>query len=98
TAIFSDSFLKVRLEFDASGKKVSLSAQNADVGDSSETVSGSVSGESVQLSFNHRYLSAPLSGLASDSITLSASGIGRAMVLRGSGDTSFLYLVMPMNQ
>jgi DNA polymerase-3 subunit beta len=98
TAIFSDAFQKVRLGFDPGGKAVSFSAQNADVGDASEAVPASVSGEAVELSFNHRYLAAPISGIATESITLSASGIGRAMVLRGAGDASFLYLVMPMNQ
>lgn len=98
TAIFSDTFQKVRLGFDTSAKKVSLSAQNADVGDSNEAVSGAVSGDSVELSFNHRYLSAPLANIQAESVTLSASGMGRAMVMRGTGDSSFLYLVMPMNQ
>ncbi len=98
TAIFSDTFQKVRLGFDANAKAVALSAQNADVGDSAESIPAAVSGDAVDLSFNHRYLSAPISTVATESITLSASGIGRAMVMRGSGDTSFLYLVMPMNQ
>lgn len=98
TAIFSDTFQKVRLGFDAGAKSVTLSAQNTDVGDSSEAIPAAVSGDAVELSFNHRYLSAPISGITTESVTLSASGIGRAMVMRGSGDTSFLYLVMPMNQ
>ncbi len=98
TAIFSDAFQKVKLGFDPAQKRIGLSAQNADVGDSSEGVLGAVSGDPVELSFNHRYLSAPLSSIAAESVTLSASGIGRAMVLRGTGDNSFLYLVMPMNQ
>jgi DNA polymerase-3 subunit beta len=98
TAIFSDAFQKVRVAFNPGEKSVQLSAQNADVGDATEPVPGSVSGEGVELSFNHRYLAAPLPSIASESVTLSASGIGRAMVLRGAGDASFLYLVMPMNQ
>lgn len=98
TAIFSDTFQKVRLGFDAGAKSVALSAQNADVGDSAESIPAAVSGETVELSFNHRYLSAPIGIIPTESITLSASGIGRAMVIRGAGDTSFLYLVMPMNQ
>lgn len=98
TAIFSDTFQKVRLGLDVGTKALTLSAQNADVGDSNESVSAAVSGETVELSFNHRYLSAPISGIATESVTLAASGIGRAMVMRGAGDTSFLYLVMPMNQ
>ena len=98
TAIFSDTFQKVRLGFDAGAKAVALSAQNADVGDSAESIPAAVSGDAVDLSFNHRYLSAPISTIPTESITLSASGIGRAMVMRGAGDASFLYLVMPMNQ
>lgn len=98
TAVFSDAFQKVRLALDPNGKKIRLSAQNADIGESNEEVQGSVSGDAVELSFNHRYLAAPLSIISAESVTLSASGIGRALVLRGSGDSSFLYLVMPMNQ
>ena len=98
TAIFSDTFQKVRLALDPAGKSVTLSAQNADVGDSAESIPAAVSGDGVELSFNHRYLSAPMSVITAESISLSASGIGRAMVMRGAGDTSFLYLVMPMNQ
>lgn len=98
TSIFSDTFQKVRLGLDTTGKSVALSAQNADVGDSLESIPAAVSGEAVELSFNHRYLSAPISGIVTENVTLSASGIGRAMVIRGAGDTSFLYLVMPMNQ
>lgn len=98
TAIFSDTFQKVRLGFDAGAKAVALSAQNADVGDSNESIPAAVTGDAVDLSFNHRYLSAPIGSIATESISLSASGIGRAMVMRGAGDTSFLYLVMPMNQ
>lgn len=98
TAIFSDAFQKVRLNISAPDKQIALSAKNADVGESSESLAASVTGESVELSFNHRYLSAPLSSMTAESITLSASGIGRPLVLRGIGDASFLYLVMPMNQ
>lgn len=98
TAIFSDAFQKIRVNISTSEKRISLSARNADIGESSEDVPASVSGESVELSFNHRYLAAPLSSMTAESITLSASGIGRPLVIRGVGDVSFLYLVMPMNQ
>lgn len=98
TAIFSDSFQKVRLGIDAKGKKATLAARNADVGEASEEISASANGETIELSFNHRYLSAPLSLFAAESITLSSAGIGRPLVMKGVGDTSFLYLVMPMNQ
>jgi DNA polymerase III subunit beta len=97
-AVFSDAFQKVRIGFSPSDKSVAFSARNSDIGESSEQVTASTTGEGIELSFNHRYLSAPLSLIENDSLTFSASGIGRAAVMRGTGDTSFLYLVMPMNQ
>jgi DNA polymerase-3 subunit beta len=97
-AVFSDSFQKVRLGFSVNEKKVTINAQNNDIGDSAEEVSAAINGDTIELSFNHRYLSAPLSLITSESITLSASGIGRPLVIKGVGDNSFLYLVMPMNQ
>lgn len=98
SAVFSDSFQKVRLGFSAKDKNITLSARNNDVGESSENLSASITGENVELSFNHRYLSASLPLISTESITLSASGIGRALVIRPVGDATFLYLVMPMNQ
>ncbi len=98
TAIFADSFQKVRIGLDPKDKSVTLVARNSDVGESSEKVPASATGESVELSFNYRYLQAPLAAITADSLTLSASGIGRPLVLKGTGDNSYLYLVMPMNQ
>lgn len=98
TAIFSDTFQKVRLSMDPKEKKLSFTARNNDVGDTSESIPASLSGDAIELSFNHRYLAAPLPSIIAESITLSASGIGRPMIMRGAGDPTFLYLVMPMNQ
>ena len=98
SAVFSDSFQKVRIGFAVGEKKVSIQAQNSDVGDSAESIPASINGDDVELSFNHRYLSAPLTLISTESITLSASGIGRPLVIKGVGDAGFLYLVMPMNQ
>lgn len=98
TSIFSDSFQKVRLAMSPTDKKLSFTARNNDVGDTSEGIPASITGDAIELSFNHRYLAAPLPSIVTESVTLSASGIGRPMIMRGTGDASYLYLVMPMNQ
>lgn len=98
TSVFSDSFQKIRLGFDVQANKIEFSARNSDVGETNETIPASIQGESIELSFNHRYLQAPLSLITTEQMSLSSAGIGRAMVIRGIGDASFLYLVMPMNQ
>lgn len=98
TSVFSDSFQKIRIGFSTEDKKLYFSARNSDIGESSENVGASINGEPIELSFNHRYLSAPLSLITTESLSLSSAGIGRPMIMRGIGDNTFLYLVMPMNQ
>ncbi len=98
TTIFSDSFQKVRISFDPKKNLFSFFAKNADIGESSETISAQISGSALDLSFNHRYLSAALTLTGAESISLLAAGIGRPLIVKGVGDTSLLYLVSPMNQ
>ena len=98
TTIFSDSFQKVKVSFNPKKNNFSFFAKNQDVGESSETIPANVSGSSLDLSFNHRYLSAALSLTSAESISLTAAGIGRPLIIKGVGDTSMLYLVSPMNQ
>jgi DNA polymerase-3 subunit beta len=96
--IFADSFQKVRLALEPKQKAVGLYAKNPDVGESSENIPASISGTSVELSFNHRYIAAALALTGAESLTLSAAGVGRPLTIRAAGDSSFLYLVSPMNQ
>jgi len=98
TTIFSDSFQKVRVSFDSKKNTLALFARNTDIGESSETLSAQVSGSALDLSFNHRYLSAVLALTSAESLSLVAAGVGRPLLIKGVGDTSILYLVSPMNQ
>lgn len=97
-SVFADSFQKIRLAYSGKDKRVVVSARNNDVGETKEPIGAALTGDDLELSFNVRYLQAPLSLFTPESMTLSASGIGRPLVMKAVGDASFLYLVMPMNQ
>lgn len=98
TTIFSDSFQKVRISFDPKKNTLALFAKNTEIGESSESLSARISGSALDLSFNYRYLIAALSLTNTESLSLTAAGIGRPLIIKGVGDTSLLYLVSPMNQ
>lgn len=98
TTIFSDAFQKIRISFDPKKNLLSFFARNADIGESAEAIPAKISGSALDISFNHRYLSAILALTNAESLTLVAAGIGRPLIIRGMGDTSLLYLVSPMNQ
>src|SRR3989344_1173141 len=97
-AFVSSQGMIVSLSFDPKRKHLVLFAKNSDIGESSESLSAQILGSDLNLSFNHRFLSTVFSLTTSESISLTAAGIGRPIIIKGVGDNSLLYLISPMNQ
>lgn len=96
--IFSDSFYHISLSVKPSESKFILSTKNNDVGESSTEVAAALTGEDLDINFNYRYINDSISSMGSDSISFDFSGANKPLVIKPVGDTSFLYLVMPMNR
>ncbi len=96
TTVFSGKLQQVRLKIYPQEKLFEVESRNDEIGETSQQVEATLSGESVEFLLNQRFLNDVLSYLSSDSVTLSASGQGKPLVVRGVGDHSFLYLLMPM--
>ena len=96
--IFSDKFNQITFNVNPSKKVFECFAKNADVGEYDGTLSASLSGDDVSISLNQKYLMDSLNVIAQDSIFIGLNGSNRAVVVRGSSDTSFTYLLMPMNR
>lgn len=96
TNIFLNKFRQVSLAI--TKNNITISSQNNDIGHTTDTINAEVNGEELQLSFNQQYIMDPLQYIQDDSIKMSFAGIGRAMVMQGVSDSSFRYLVMPMNK
>lgn len=73
-------------------------ARSSEIGEMSDSLDAAVSGEDIDINFHIGYLADCLSSIQSDSIQLGFSGAGRPLVIRGASDTSFMYLVMPLNR
>ena len=96
TSIFLNKFFQV--SFHVTTKSLTISANNNDVGTTTESISAQTEGEDLTLSFNQRYVSEALPHFTDDSITLHFAGIGRPLVIKGLHDNTLRYLVMPMNK
>ncbi len=97
--IFSDKFNQVHLTVDPKGKNFSIQTKNSDVGENSTTVDAALTGDSLEINFNYKYIADSFQSIDADSLTLQFSGTNRPMVIRPvSGDQSFMYLAMPMNR
>ncbi len=79
-------------------KIFTATARSADVGEMSDSIDAALSGEDLDINFHIGYLSDCLSSIESDSVVLDFSGEGKPLVIRGVSDSSFTYLVMPLNR
>ncbi len=96
--VFSGNDQHVGLHVYPKRKIFSATARSSDVGEMSDAIDAALTGEDLDINFHIGYLSDCLSIITADSITLGFSGPGRPLVIRGVSDTSFTYLVMPLNR
>jgi DNA polymerase-3 subunit beta len=96
--IFSDSFNQISMVITPKEKKFELTTKNNTLGENTSLLSGALSGEPAESSFNYRYINDCLQSITADSVSLSLAGAGRPVVIKGVSDKSFTYLVMPMNR
>ena len=98
TLIFSDSFNQLMLKLFPKASKFEIESKNATVGESTQAIESVLEGEDISINVNHRYFTDCFQSIPTDSLSLGFEGQARPVIVQGVGDTSFLYLVMPMNQ
>ena len=94
--VFTDKLQHLKFEMAPKDNIFHMYMKNNDVGESNSKIQAKVEGESLTISFNFKYISDVLSVIPEDSIKLEFNGVGKAVVIRGIGNQSFLYLVMPL--
>jgi len=98
SGIFTDKFSQIGFTVDPKKKLFKVTAKNSDVGENTTLLPSTLTGESLEINFNQRYIADCLSSISSDSVSLSFAGSSKPLVLKGVSDKSFTYLVMPMNR
>lgn len=97
TNLFADKFNRITFAIDSGATTFDVSSSNADLGENKTSVDAALSGESLTINFNYRYILDCFQSIAQDSVSLRFSG-NRLLIIQGVGDPSFTYLAMPLNQ
>ncbi|TSD03168.1 MAG: DNA polymerase III subunit beta [Parcubacteria group bacterium Athens0714_16] len=95
--IFSDKFNQVTVEINKKEKYFQITTKNPDVGENVYKIDSAITGESLEMSFNYKYINDCFQSITTDSVSFEMSK-NKPMVIKGVGDPSFLYLVMSMNR
>lgn len=96
--IFSDKFNQIVLTIKPNEKIFEIESKNTDIGENTTLISGALSGEEVSANFNYKYILDCFQSISGDSLSIELSGNNKPMIIKGVGDASFMYLVMPMNR
>jgi len=96
--IFSDKFGQITLHIYPEKKTFTVSARNNEVGEIFDSLEAAITGDDLDISFNHKYVIDVFQSLNSDSVSLTFAGPGKPLIIKGVSDSSFIYLVMPMNR
>ena len=96
--IFSDKFNQINIKIFPSKKIFEITTKNSNIGENTNTIQASLSGEDISVNFNYKYIIDCLQSIDSDSVSLSFNGISKPITIRGVSDRSFTYIVMPMNK
>lgn len=96
--IFSDNFNQLTLKLSPKAKNFEIESKNTTVGENIYALDAVLEGEDLSINVNHRYFTDCFQSITTDSVSLDFNGQNKPIVVRGVGDTSFLYLVMPMNK
>lgn len=96
--VFSDKFNQIKIAVDPKNKKVEVYSINKDVGENKTIIDGALEGDAIEMNFNYKYILDCFQSINEDSIVLEFNEVNRPVVVRGNGDKSFLYLIMPMTR
>ena len=96
--VFSDKLNQVDLTVSPSQKICTMTSRNNDTGEGIISIEAALSGQDIETRMNHRYITDALQSITTDSVSFSFTESNRPMVMKGVGDTTFTYLVMPMNR
>lgn len=96
--IFSDKFSQVVFKVMPGERLFEISSRNTETGENTTKLDAALEGEDVEIYFNIKYILDCFQSIPEDTIAIDFNGAGRPMVLRGVGNSSFTYLVMPMNK
>src|SRR3989339_579131 len=94
--VFSDNFNQINIKVSPKEKVLEIKSKNSNIGENINKLTATVSGEEVEINFNHKYIIDCFQSIDSDSVSLSFNGLNKPVVIRGVSDKTFTYLVMPM--
>lgn len=76
--------------------KIEISSEASEIGNNNSKIDAKVTGKSLDVVYNYKYLMDGLNSVAGDEVVLDANDENAPSILKGVGDQSFIYIIMPI--
>jgi len=96
--IFTDKFNQIDLLIKADKNLIEINSYSNEVGENKSTLITKIKGESLEVSFNAKYLTDFLVLIDDELISLKFTDKNHPLMMGGLNNESFSYLVMPINK
>ncbi len=95
-SLFSGKINEVKISVNAPKGEVEVSAKSQDIGENISIIPAKVDGDSIEVSFNYKFLVDGIQNIKSSELVFEISEKEGPCILRPVGDDSYLYVVMPI--
>ncbi len=95
-SLFSGKVNEIKLKADPSKETIEIFSQSSEFGENRSQIKGKIKGEKVETSFNWKFLQDGLLNIKSSEIVLEINSESGPGVLKPVGDSSYIYIVMPI--
>ncbi|MCK5044230.1 DNA polymerase III subunit beta [Candidatus Parcubacteria bacterium] len=96
TSLFSGKTNEIKINVNVNKNKMELFAQTPEIGENKSEILVKAEGKNTETSFNFKFLLDGLTNIKSDEVIFGINGIEGPAILKPVGDTSYLYVVMPI--
>ncbi|MFC1663540.1 DNA polymerase III subunit beta [Patescibacteria group bacterium] len=95
-SLFSGKINEIKVKANLKEKRIEIFTQNPDLGENQSFLSGTIKGEKTEVSFNWRFLLDGVLNLNGKEVIFELNDEGGPAVLKSVGDSSYLYVLMPI--
>ena len=95
-SVFSGYLNEITFNIIPKDNLVEIRTQSGEIGEHTSQLNAQITGEKISLNFNYHYFLDGLQNIEHPEILLRFSGENRPLLIQHPGDSSYLYLIMPM--
>jgi DNA polymerase-3 subunit beta len=88
----------IQLEFSKDAQEIIINSSSNQIGENQSTIPAQITGESIIITLNYRYLLDGLQNCVGDEVEISLIDSNSPCIIKPVSDNKYLYLIMPIKQ